>query len=736
LNALITEMNASVMWFMRAAYRAHEPVMTEMANDGSDWGRTLGAADSADRIGDDQVAVGLLNEAREFDREGYAFGLRRIRIKPDRDKWHSYYDFGRDEIVTEGKFWRQPAAERLHMMLHEIGHRGQAVDRHTWEEFKRRHEATMRSFRLMANPVHLRDEREGHLHNLAEEVFAESYARWCLGLPMPDELRGFWDGRGNYGGADLRNGGRGAGADARYSCDRIGLDGVDLNGNHGCDNNGDLGRVRNFSLSCDTGEMALDASPAEHLRKAFAKLRKRWLRNIDEAAPKLARWFAQSAARRSDGVLARILRDGGFSVKMQHTPATRDILEASVAENVALIKSIPQQYLTQVEGIVMRSVQTGRDLEQLTRDLRAQFGVTKRRAAFIALDQNNKATAAMTRARQMEFGLKAIWRHSHAGKKPRPTHVANDRQPYDPVEGWFDPHERKRIWPGTLINCFPGSTAIEFAYQTKKAFRHWYSGQLTEVITDTGKALAATPNHPVLTSTGWRSIGSLNEGDCLIEIPAQGSNIAMMEGHVDHAISGIGQIFDTLVKTGIRRSEISVGNEFHGDIGAHGNIDVIFTARPLMIGRKALISQRRQHVEFPVADDATLESCAGYQFMLAPAYPPHLVMCSTREMGAAFDTLAVHSDEIGSASPARLTPCEDNSSHYGPAVNTMLLGECKYTFPCFMFGTKKARIVNIRRSKFDGHVYNLQTGVGWYVAGGIIVHNCRCYSQTQVPGFS
>lgn len=36
------------------------------------------------------------------------------------------------------------------------------------------------------------------------------------------------------------------------------------------------------------------------------------------------------------------------------------------------------------------------------------------------------------------------------------------------------------------------------------------------------------------------------------------------------------------------------------------------------------------------------------------------------------------------------------------------------------------RVFNVRRRSFRGHVYNLQTITGWYVANGILVHNCRC----------
>ena len=88
-------------------------------------------------------------------------------------------------------------------------------------------------------------------------------------------------------------------------------------------------------------------------------------------------------------------------------------------ENVSLIKSIASQFHTQVEGMVMRSVTEGRDLSALTKDLQKRFGVTKDRAAFIALDQNNKATSAIQRERQTALGIEeGIWMHSHAGKVP------------------------------------------------------------------------------------------------------------------------------------------------------------------------------------------------------------------------------------------------------------------------------------------------------------------------------
>jgi SPP1 gp7 family putative phage head morphogenesis protein len=201
-------------------------------------------------------------------------------------------------------------------------------------------------------------------------------------------------------------------------------------------------------------KMAVDAVPANELRDALAKLARQWLYNFDELADELAKYFATDVAERSDSALADSFRRLGFTVKFTMTPAMRDIIQATVHENVSLIKSIPRQYLTQVEGLTMRSVQAGRDLGFLAKGLQKQYGVTKKRAALIARDQNNKATASMNRARQTELGItEAIWVHSSAGKKPRPTHVKMNGKRYDVSEGMYDSHEGRYVLPGELINC-------------------------------------------------------------------------------------------------------------------------------------------------------------------------------------------------------------------------------------------------------------------------------------------
>jgi SPP1 gp7 family putative phage head morphogenesis protein len=196
------------------------------------------------------------------------------------------------------------------------------------------------------------------------------------------------------------------------------------------------------------------ATPASKLGPVVARLAQQWQKRFDDAAPKLAEYFAKKVNERSAANLKAILKQGGFSVPMTMTPVMRDVLDATIAQNIALIKSIPAQYHTEVQGLVMRSVQTGRDLGTLAGELEKRYGVTKRRAALIARDQNNKATSAMTHARQTSLGITTnVWMHSRAGKEPRPTHVAMNGKTYEISKGMYDPAERRYILPGELINC-------------------------------------------------------------------------------------------------------------------------------------------------------------------------------------------------------------------------------------------------------------------------------------------
>jgi uncharacterized protein with gpF-like domain len=198
--------------------------------------------------------------------------------------------------------------------------------------------------------------------------------------------------------------------------------------------------------------IAMDALPAAELSRLIKRLGKRWQKKFNELSGDIAQKFAEQSLKTSDAAFKSALANAGWTISFKMTPETRDILYAIIQENVSLIKSIPSQYATEVQGIVMRSYTSGKDLHTMTNELQSRYKVTRDRAALISRDQSAKATSSLHTARQLEIGItRAIWKHSSAGKVPRQDHVAANGKEYDVAEGCYISGEY--IKPGQLINC-------------------------------------------------------------------------------------------------------------------------------------------------------------------------------------------------------------------------------------------------------------------------------------------
>ena len=201
--------------------------------------------------------------------------------------------------------------------------------------------------------------------------------------------------------------------------------------------------------------LAMDSRrPADELASAIGKLLEHWLSRFESAAITLAKGFANRAQRTVDNSMTNAAKQAGMLIKFKPSRRMQDAYAGVVQEQVGLIKSIPTQYLNQVSVEVMQSVQRGRDLGTLSKSLQANFGSTRKRAALIARDQNNKATSVMTRVRQLEVmgdDATAEWLHSGAGRHPRPAHVAAHGRTYKVSKGCFISGEY--IFPGEKINC-------------------------------------------------------------------------------------------------------------------------------------------------------------------------------------------------------------------------------------------------------------------------------------------
>jgi len=132
----------------------------------------------------------------------------------------------------------------------------------------------------------------------------------------------------------------------------------------------------------------------------------------------------------------------------------REVLTASVVENVNLIKRIPQKYLGQVQSLVMRSIQVG-DVN-LTREL-DKYGVQiKNWSKNVALDQTRKAYAGINAGRMKALGVKKFeWVHTGGSANPRQYHknVLNGNiYSFDDLPV-IDPNTGERGIPAQLPYC-------------------------------------------------------------------------------------------------------------------------------------------------------------------------------------------------------------------------------------------------------------------------------------------
>lgn len=119
----------------------------------------------------------------------------------------------------------------------------------------------------------------------------------------------------------------------------------------------------------------------------------------------------------------------GVSV-FRSEPYLKPLAEGWVSENTALIKSLSTRLHPEIEGIVRRGVMNGASVKDLTKQIKARYGVTDYRATLIAQDQTLKLNADLTRYRLQSVGVKEyVWR-TVQDNRVRPEHAARNGRTY------------------------------------------------------------------------------------------------------------------------------------------------------------------------------------------------------------------------------------------------------------------------------------------------------------------
>jgi SPP1 gp7 family putative phage head morphogenesis protein len=158
-------------------------------------------------------------------------------------------------------------------------------------------------------------------------------------------------------------------------------------------------------------------------------------KNLQEVDTRLAASIKSSVSVDISGVLTN---EGAIRT------AVREATEA----NVALIRSIPEQYLQKLSDNFFENLVDGVDVQDLVSVISHVADVTDSRAKLIARDQTSKMNSSFNRVRQTDLGIERYQWQTAGDERVRETHADNDGK----IFSWDDPPEETGN-PGDDINC-------------------------------------------------------------------------------------------------------------------------------------------------------------------------------------------------------------------------------------------------------------------------------------------
>lgn len=275
-------------------------------------------------------------------------------------------------------------------------------------------------------------------------------------------------------------------------------------------------------------------------------------------------------------------------------------------------------------------------------------------------------------------------------------------------------------------NCVLPDNEVSGAFVS--GLKSYYSGPALEIMTRGGKKLTVTPNHPILSSDGFVPAEQLREGQDLV----CHSNWDKSLGNPDDKENPptIKDVFEMLSDLGVRETMPLASEDLHGDARwVDGDVDVIRPKGSLRSNMQAKITKGRGQFQLISGDtESSLLTgnsplgLSGERVCPASGGSPcslKLALDSIRAPG--LDSLPLQPLRLGVAADMDSLVPELSSESY--TKDSGKLRELIHRHPSLI---ELDPIIEIRPIKYSGHVYDLQTDSGYYVASGVFIHNCRC----------
>lgn len=160
-------------------------------------------------------------------------------------------------------------------------------------------------------------------------------------------------------------------------------------------------------------------------RKALTKLRKSSLLGAPSRLLKALRRVAEGVFSHVEEKTAAGLRSV-IAVDIVSESASPAMIEAWATKNATLIQKLQPEAISDMQRMVFRGVADGTTTADLSTQIKARFGVDRRKADFWARDQVSKLNAQVTQAKQTSLGVEEYQWVDSGDERVRPTHRANN----------------------------------------------------------------------------------------------------------------------------------------------------------------------------------------------------------------------------------------------------------------------------------------------------------------------
>jgi SPP1 gp7 family putative phage head morphogenesis protein len=134
-----------------------------------------------------------------------------------------------------------------------------------------------------------------------------------------------------------------------------------------------------------------------------------------------------------------------------------DFKNTMINKNASLIKTLPEQYISQVETIVSNGTTSGARYSEIVKQIVSETGANAKlvgRIKTIARNEISTITAQLTKKRSEQLGIKKAIYQTSKDKNVRTSHKKLDRVEFKLAVGAWSQIAKKYIIPGiTDINC-------------------------------------------------------------------------------------------------------------------------------------------------------------------------------------------------------------------------------------------------------------------------------------------